>query len=49
MMPAVRLRVGDLELDPLSRRARAGERLRNKLGDGWIETVRGVGYRIAAA
>ncbi|HJS26755.1 MAG TPA: winged helix-turn-helix domain-containing protein [Actinomycetota bacterium] len=98
-MPGVRLRVGDLELDLLSRRARVGERvvkltprefellatlmrhqdrtvgrrellasvwaidfdprsnrvdvyvryLRNKLGDGWIETVRGVGYRIAPA
>jgi DNA-binding response OmpR family regulator len=95
----VGLRIGDLELDPLSRRARVGERvvdltprefelletlmrhrgetvgrrellasvwsidfdprsnrvdvyvryLRNKLGPGWIETVRGVGYRIGPA
>ena len=93
------LRVGDLELDPLTRNVRIGDRvvrltpreyelletlmrhggqtvgrrellasvwsidfdprsnrvevyvryLRRKLGAGWIETVRGVGYRIAPA
>ncbi len=97
MAHVVRLKVGDLELDLLSRTARVGERvvrltprefelletlmrhegetvgrrellaevwsldfdprsnrvdvyvryLRRKLGPGWIETERGVGYRIA--
>ena len=42
--------VWSIDFDPRSNRVDVYVRyLRRKLGDGWIETVRGVGYRIAAA
>jgi len=42
------LRAGDVSLDLRARRATVGHQcgyLRKKLGDGVIETVRGMGYR----
>jgi DNA-binding response OmpR family regulator len=42
--------VWSIDFDPRSNRVDVYVRyLRRKLGDGWIETVRGVGYRIAPA
>jgi DNA-binding response OmpR family regulator len=42
--------VWSIDFDPRSNRVDVYVRyLRNKLGPGWIETVRGVGYRIAPA